>query len=268
VAAATHRGAVREQNEDTVAVGRTFVRAPLPALHRAGLAPVAGRVLLIGDGMGGRPAGEVASRHVVATLIDALDGKTADEATIRRAVRTSSEALFAAMDASPSCVGMGTTVAGLAFRADAAVAFNVGDSRVYRLAGGRLRRVSVDDRDPVFGSITAVLGGALAPGDVVPHIATVPLAADDTWLLCSDGVTDLVDDPGIRAALALPPEQAVQRLFDAAMAGGGYDNISMIVARVDHAADRGSRSAGATASARTSRRSAARARRAHRAGRR
>jgi serine/threonine protein phosphatase PrpC len=139
--------------------------------------------------------------------------------------------LYATMQVCPAYLAMGTTVAGLHIGDGSAVAFNVGDSRVYRLTAGRLAQISVDDRSP-GGELTGSLGGALRFADVDPHVVKLPLEAGDVWLLCSDGLSDLVEPEEIAAALDGGTGAAAAQLLELALTAGGHDNVSVIVARV------------------------------------
>jgi serine/threonine protein phosphatase PrpC len=230
VAALTHRGARRSRNEDTIAVGGALVRGPFPPMHRERFALDHRRVVVIADGMGGHPGGDVASCYAAAHLAELLDRKRASESMVERAVKDVNRELFEAMASCPTHAGMGTTVAGLHFGRDAVIAFNAGDSRIYRLNGGRLARVSVDDREAGTGAITRCLGGAWSFVDVDPHVLRAPADTGDVWLLCTDGLSDLVPEHAIAAALADDPASAAEKLVDLAMDAGGDDNISMVIA--------------------------------------
>jgi serine/threonine protein phosphatase PrpC len=152
------------------------------------------------------------------------------------------------MQGSPENKGMGTTVAGLLFRQSGHLHFNVGDSRVYRFKAGFLRQLSIDDvrspaADPAEGRrgstvLTQCLGGAVAMSEIAPHVGTEPVVAGWRYLLCSDGLTDMVPLERIEAILnehADDPD-AVAALLAAALAGGGEDNISIIVATMSASA--------------------------------
>jgi serine/threonine protein phosphatase PrpC len=128
---------------------------------------------------------------------------------------------------------MGTTVAGLLLTANRAVWFNVGDSRVYGQRAKRFELLSIDDvpPGPRSGVITQTLGGFCTFVPIEPHMGTEELVLPSRWLVCSDGLTDMVDDRDIERALAASDEEAVCTLFDLAMRAGGADNVSIIVVR-------------------------------------
>jgi PPM family protein phosphatase len=241
----THQGAVRAGNEDTIAVGDwiTSERMAAPAvLEHTVTAPL---VCLVADGMGGHAAGEVASRNVAEHLSQRATPAT-DETAIARLLHGANDALFALMEERPAWYGMGTTVAGVAVAPTGVIVFNVGDSRVYRIEAGALVQLSTDDtpgpklpdgRTAVYTSsiISQVLGGygPDQPGDrIVPHVLCEPLADGARYLICSDGLTDLLDSAAIEGLLDDDDQASVKALFAAAMAQGGDDNISLILLRL------------------------------------
>ena len=140
----THQGAVRAGNEDTIAVGDWIRSAPMAApvvLEHTLAAPL---ICLVADGMGGQPAGEVASRSV-AERLSRRAAEATDEAAVARLLHEANDALFARMNERPACYGMGATVAGVALAPSGVLAFNVGDSRVYRVEADGLVQLSTDD---------------------------------------------------------------------------------------------------------------------------
>jgi PPM family protein phosphatase len=140
-------------------------------------------------------------------------------------------------------LGMGTTLVGAFLTPSALLTFNVGDSRCYLFSAGRLIQLSHDDTTDEektrsghrkSHAITQALGGSSFPIAVDPHInVDAPLGPEETLLLCSDGLTDMVDDHGIALALsaANDPIRAVRDLAGKAFAAGARDNASLIVAR-------------------------------------
>jgi serine/threonine protein phosphatase PrpC len=241
----THQGAVRATNEDTIAVGDWITSEPMAApvlLEHAVTAPL---ICLVADGMGGHAAGRVASRTVAGHLAP-RSAQAIDEAAIARLLRGANDALFALMDERPAWYGMGTTVAGVAVAPSGVIVFNVGDSRVYRIEAGALVQLSTDDtpgpklpdgRTAVYTSaiISQVLGGygPDEPGErMVPHILREPLADGARYLICSDGLTDLLDKAAIEELLEENDQTSAAALFAAAMAQGGDDNASLILLRL------------------------------------
>lgn len=242
VTAMTHRGAVRSGNEDAFVVG---------ALTAAGVDtvdPVVVRLLVeeptvvaVADGLGGHNAGEVAAALAVRRLAEHSD-RGADGGELLREINAE---LYALAAADPACAGAGTTAVGLWLTPHRAFWFNVGDSRLYREDGGYLGQVSVDDSpaaDPDepgaaadrSGLVLQTLGGAPSFEAVHPHTGTEGYVPGSRWLLCSDGLSDLVDVAAMERVLAENAEddvRAVKALWVAAMNAGGRDNITVLLVR-------------------------------------
>jgi serine/threonine protein phosphatase PrpC len=244
-AALTHQGALRARNEDTIALGDWVRSAPMAAPERfdhelpaEGALPV---LALVADGMGGHAAGEVASR-VVAELLVEQAARAVDGAALAGLLQAVNHRLFETMRARPSLDGMGTTVAGVVVLPTACLVFNVGDSRVYRLDAAGLLQLSTDDtpgpkladgRTAAIPShlITQTLGGHYHD-EIVPHVLSDPPSARQRYLICSDGVSDLLSLREIAALLEDDAAASARALFEAAMAQGGRDNISLILLEV------------------------------------
>lgn len=243
---ATHVGAVRAVNEDSVLV--------------------AAGVYAVADGMGGHAAGNVASAIAVRRL-EGLAGRermTPDD--VRAELVAANADVLADVAANPERAGMGTTVAGLATVAAAGsphwALFNVGDSRVYRLADGEFTQLTVDHSEVGelldAGAITEQEASAHPLRHIVTRaVGTQPPPEVDLWvfpptvgerfLICSDGLTLELDDDEISAVLRATddPQQAADTLVDRAVAAGGRDNVSVVivdsapgVASPDHTAPR------------------------------
>ena len=233
----TDKGCVREINEDS---GR-LVRPSHPALLAE-----KGMLLVVADGMGGHSAGEVASQMAV-EVVSRLYYETPGEpgAALRHAVEEANRRIHAAAAADESKHGMGTTCTALALRGDMAFAAHVGDSRLYMLRGGRLYQLS-EDHSAVnemvkLGLITKeqartheeknVILRALgtSPEVEVSVLEPFPVHEGDQYLLCSDGLHDLVLDDEIASVLAGAEDihAAGERLIALAKARGGHDNITV-----------------------------------------
>jgi len=235
VNAFTHQGRHRPENEDSITVAGWVSDVALSGPRRSRHEFEDPLLLAVADGMGGHAAGEVASRYAVKRLAAAsFVGGALDVAATLNAINGE---LYHSMAAAPALQGMGTTVAGLVLTPGRAIWFNVGDSRVYRHVDGRLAQLSVDDVPPGArsGMITQSLGGSTAFIPVSPHIGDDDLAVPSRWLLCTDGLTDMLSVDEIGRAMANADAEAVRQLFIQAMDAGGYDNISIIVASI-HAA--------------------------------
>ncbi|MER6998604.1 protein phosphatase 2C domain-containing protein [Streptomyces sp. NPDC000410] len=239
VTALSHVGLVREHNEDSLVVGPWTLCATVTENPQTLLFPLGTPlVVAVADGLGGQPAGEVASSLVVrqlATLGPSLDG----EETVRDALTLCNHAVYAAADGDPELTTMGTTVAGAVVLPDAVLAFNVGDSKVYDATKDGLRQVSVDDSPPpapgrrTTSAVTQTIGGGLTFTGITPHITAFALAPGDRYLLCTDGLTDPVPDEALEELLRVHDDgRAAFELWKAAIEAGGPDNITLAVLRI------------------------------------
>jgi serine/threonine protein phosphatase PrpC len=229
ITAFTHRGRVRAHNEDTFVVGQFVSEPSMPAPHAFEEVLSAPLLCAVADGMGGHRAGEVASRLVAERLAERGAQITSADAAVA-ALRAVNAELYRAMAADPRQMGMGTTVVGLVL-APRLVWFNVGDSRLYR-CGEALLQISIDDTPPGprSGLLTQCLGGgAPSRAGIVPHAGEIAVETPARFLLCSDGLTDMLDDDEIAACLAAPDAEAVPELFARAMRAGGHDNITIVL---------------------------------------
>ena len=242
-AAFTHQGRVRRRNEDCIAVGGWMRSAPMTepvVLSHALDRPV---IALIADGMGGHPAGDVASRFAAERLNAGLPQACDSDEALRKALLRVNHELIAEARKEPARIGMGTTVAGVAVLPGEVAVFNIGDSRVYRVDAGELEQLSIDDVPHYYipalgvelrtGELTQHLGGLPYEIPIQPHVVRLPIAGAQTWLLCSDGLYDMVDDETIAAAISEDMAATVHALFAAAMSAGGADNISIILLRLE-----------------------------------
>ena len=229
----SHTGLVRTNNEDSAYAG--------PYLQ------------LVADGVGGQAAGEVASA-TAAYVMSALANRVAatpgtDLAGLfERGVRITYEQLRDGTAAVPSRTGMGTTVTALLTDGERVVLGHVGDSRAYLLRDGELAQLSHDQtyvqtlvdagvlsredarRHPRKNVVLQALDGEQP---ATPDVVRVDVRLGDRLLVCSDGLTDLVEDTQVAACLALDdPDEAATALVDAALAAGGVDNVTCVVADV------------------------------------
>ena len=207
-----------------------------------------GHVFIVADGMGAHAAGELASKLAVDTIPHTYH-KLVDKPVplaLKQAVVEANRIIFNRGQANPDFQGMGTTTSALILLPSGAIVAHVGDSRVYRLRGQRLEQLSFDHS--LLWELTAggqqsevaqhipknIITRSLGPNaDVEIDLeGPFPVAAGDTFLLCSDGLSGEVSDEEIGAVLAvMPPEEAVQALIDLANLRGGPDNITIVVAR-------------------------------------
>lgn len=220
--AASHRGLVRAENEDAFAVSSSSAEWD----QRDGLIPSADGWAFIVDGMGGHAGGKVASRLALECLKD-LSDMLGDEDGIEAALAAIHQSMFSAMRKDPALWGMGTTVAGVILSADEALCFNVGDSRIYHM-GSKLSLVSEDH--VVNGNmLTQCLGGTSATSVPEPSFVRVLWKRGQRLLLCTDGLTDMVNDHDIAAILERERRTPAEALISAALRAGGKDNVTAIV---------------------------------------
>jgi serine/threonine protein phosphatase PrpC len=241
----TGRGRVRAHNEDSLAIDDDIPRLEMSASVQRVLDTDRPRVVLVADGMGGENSGEIASRLVGERLAMRLKEITLGQSSIVDMLRKTNRDVFDEMTVRPELGGMGSTVAGMVIANGDGWTFNVGDSRTYRLQDRYLEQLSHDDSaDSVSyghadnhaktGRITQCLGGARQFIEIDPHVRRVRLATGSQFLLCSDGLSDVVslDDMELACAEA-NGVQVVDALFEAAMTAGGPDNISIVLIRVE-----------------------------------
>jgi protein phosphatase len=231
----TDVGLVREKNEDSMLID--------PALG----------LYVVCDGMGGHVGGQVASQLAVATIAETLrKGETngADERDILvTAIQRANAAVFARAKADPSLHNMGTTVVAIRGDSDLLHICHVGDSRIYRLRQGHLEQVTRDhslinlyEENPElaarFGppnSNVIVRAVGLRDAVEVDH-RVIAMELGDLYLLCCDGLTDMVDDWMLREMLADGAQGALEECCDAlvraALSNGGVDNTTAVVLRI------------------------------------
>jgi protein phosphatase len=234
----TDTGRQRSENEDSL-----FVRAP---------------IFVVADGMGGAQAGEVASK-AAAEAFDRDLPQIPPERFLRETIEAANRQIHELARADPSRAGMGTTTTAALLDAGAEeVAIgHVGDSRAYRLRGGRLEQLTRDhslvEEMRRKGQITdaqaeehpqrSIITRALGPEpEVEVDVQTAPAAPGDVFLLCSDGLTTMVSEERIAATLthSASLREAVRTLVEEANRAGGRDNITALAFRLaDAAAPRG-----------------------------
>jgi PPM family protein phosphatase len=214
----TDPGLVRTLNEDAV----VWVTPP-----ENEVAGGRGSLALVADGMGGHAAGEVASAlaaDVIRRLYYDLDGTIPD--LLANAFAAANRAILDYAAEHPECKGMGTTCTVLAFHEGKAWLAHIGDSRAYLLREGTLTQEEAD-HSPMHNVILQALGTGV---NFKPIIGSkgLPLRLGDVFILCSDGVCNLVPDAKIaEVAARLPPQEACHALIEAALAAGGHDNASL-----------------------------------------
>lgn len=244
--ACSDTGRVRQNNEDAV------------------LANAALGFAILADGMGGHNAGEVASSMVIAMIGKALEQTPAEleipatarnrlarhHAVMRDAIRHANTAVHSAAQDNAKFSGMGTTLVAARFFDDRVVVAHIGDSRLYRMRDGCLTRLTRDhsllqelmDKGlitpeearfaPNRNRVTRALGVASDVETELNDFETVP---GDIYLLCSDGLSDMAEDPEIAATLnsfSGNLQLCAAQLVTMANEYGGRDNVSVILVRI------------------------------------
>lgn len=252
----TDVGCVRNNNEDAVAVDTDL------------------GLLVLADGMGGYNAGEVASQMASAIIIKDMRrglrrrsrASAADDADaalspaaklLKHAVERANREIFDAAQARPDCQGMGTTVVAVLLHDNRMTVAHVGDSRLYHWRFGTLRQVTRDHSLVEALVAAGELSRTDAEAMVRKNIVTRALGTDaevsvdlteealevgDLLLLCSDGLCDMVPDTAMALSLHRHGDDlpaAAEQLIGQALAAGGKDNVSVVLARVDQPFARG-----------------------------
>lgn len=236
-------GLVRSNNEDC-----THIQTLAPDCVLA----------LLADGMGGHNAGEVASQLAIEHLRQTLPQWVAQCATppsaasvcqaLSASLQQTNQAIWAHAQAHPACKDMGTTIVLALFHGNQLFVGHLGDSRCYRLRGGQLQALTSDHtalqeqlnhgwltpeqacNAPSRHLLTRALG---TPGAVESDVAVHQVQPDDCYLLCSDGLSDMLQDQHIAHILDTTPDCAgqAQQLIQAANSAGGRDNVSVVLVR-------------------------------------
>ncbi len=238
----TDVGMRRANNQDSMAV---LMASDVESWRRRG------HVFVVADGMGAHAAGELASKMAADGIphnyYKLLEDSPPD--AIRKSIREINEQIHRRGQANAEFHGMGTTASTLLILPQGALVAHVGDSRVYRVRGGKLEQLTFDHSLVWEMAASGQLPKDAAPNLVPKNIITrslgphkdvrvdlegpYPLEVGDTFLLCSDGLTGQVKDEEIGALLSvLPPAEAGQVLIDLANLRGGPDNITVEIVRV------------------------------------
>mgnify|MGYP001399908181 CR=1 FL=1 len=250
LSAAVDPGRARSNNEDSVALDNDVALA------------------VLADGMGGYNAGEVASNMATSFIRTELgrwlrEAQThASDGEVRRAmdicVDNANRAIFNAANSNPQYAGMGTTLVVAVIRDNHLLVGHVGDSRAYRLRGGRLQQITRDhsllQEQIDAGLITQEQAAFSANKNLVTRAVGVEdtvllethqheVQPGDIYLMCSDGLSDMLDDATIGQLLLTHDSlsAACQALVDAANDAGGKDNISVVLVRASGGASPASR---------------------------
>jgi protein phosphatase len=240
-------GRIREHNEDTIGTDADI------------------GLVVLADGMGGYKAGEVASGIAVRTVMslvkeaveredlslpDTATGMSRPGILLRDAINRANKIIYQTARTQANCEGMGTTVVAGLFFDDKLTVAHVGDSRLYCLRGGEFRQVTQDHsllqelvargfytpeeahRAAAKNYVTRALG---VEPTVDVDVTEVPVSKDDLYLLCSDGLSDMVEDEDIHLTISTfggNLEMLAKQLVLLSNDNGGRDNVSIVLARV------------------------------------
>jgi len=244
-AAKTHPGMVRSHNEDSIALA-----------NEVGLA-------ILADGMGGYNAGEVASGMATAVLKNDLISDLGEwyreltrkgtgklHSLLQARVAGANTAIYQSAQSQPQYAGMGTTLVLALFRDGTVTAAHIGDSRMYRLRGGELAQITRDHsllQDQIDAGVVTPEQAKLSLNknlvtralgvdpEVLAEIRDFETRAGDVYLLCSDGLSDMVSDDEIKETIKILDENlelAASTLVQKANDNGGRDNVSVILVKV------------------------------------
>ena len=229
-------GLVREKNEDS------FLVSPEDGVY------------VVCDGMGGHVGGQVASQTAVATIIESVRAHvpfTVGSDLLAAAILEANKAVFRRAKSDPALHNMGTTVVGIRDEADLLHVCHVGDSRIYRLRQGRFEQVTRDHSLVNLYAENPSLAAKFGPANEnvivravglreeveVDHRA-IAMEANDMYLLCSDGLTDMVDDWILKELLedaqngGCTLDECAGSMIRAALSNGGVDNVTAVVLRI------------------------------------
>lgn len=221
-----------------------------------------GQFLVVADGMGGHRGGDVAAETTVSALsfwYERLEPTWLNSATnevvveaVKEAIKGINRAIYDMGRQEPNLKGMGTTLCCLLFRGNEALVCHVGDSRIYLYRKGKLKQLTRDDSlvadlleageldeedvssFPYRGVLTRAIGMSSA---ITPHLDLLKVEEGDLFLICSDGLTGMVPRQNLEQLLGdcvseLKLEEGVASLINAALEGGGDDNVTVVLARV------------------------------------
>ena len=241
-AAKTDMGQVRENNEDKFDWYEPEDRALLAAR---------GSLFLVGDGIGGAQAGQIASEMMAKLVISGYFNDPAEEVQLAlyNAISAANDRIYHVAQMIPERSGMGTTLTCLVFQEERVVVAQVGDSRAYLIRQGAIQQITFDhswveenvraglmtredaETSPFRNVITRSVGAA---AEVYPEFFEAHALPGDIWVVCSDGLTGYVkDDELLMIAGNQAPSEAVRQFIELANSRGGRDNITVFVIRID-----------------------------------
>lgn len=241
--AASRIGRVRNNNEDMVLAFNKFIRSDIYATEF--LTENTDRfAIAIADGMGGHKAGEVASSDVLSNLHFFLNDLPRDlsvevfKQMLVDWLHSVCNIIESKGQLDPSMSDMGTTLVGVIYYCGNYYWINCGDSRLYRYRNGELKQLTTDHSlNQMLGDnrhsniITNCIGAGCKDSYLDITLFTDDFKSGDVYLLCSDGLNDMINDSAIKFLLSKVPH--ANDLCEAAIEAGGYDNVSVCVFKVE-----------------------------------
>ena len=243
ITAACRVGCVRHQNEDMILIGNHFIRNDAYTA-RVDLTNQERFMIAIADGMGGHNRGDVASNDVLHNLqffyhdLPAGLNPSGFNEMIVDWLESINNIVASKGRADEQYKGMGTTLVCFAFYEGEYYSMNCGDSRLYRFRQGKLTQLTTDHslsnmlgQEKHSNYITNCIGGGCSTSFIDIVKITPDILLDDSYMLCSDGLTDMVSDEKIAALMA--QGATANDLSEAAMVAGGLDNISCCLVKIN-----------------------------------
>jgi PPM family protein phosphatase len=240
VAGITHRGTVRENNEDCIAIGFWVSQETMQSARDFDHVLDQPLGCIVADGMGGHNDGERASLLVARSLARRLS--TVGPTNVSASVRAVNAELFAQLREHPEWAGMGSTAVGLAAHEAKLAIFNVGDSRAYKVGQKGLMQLSVDDSlQPNWkaGSgaerstqLLQCFGGRATFTDIEPHVVLEPCLAGSTYLLCCDGLYETLTEEQMAGLIGEDLQASAEALLRVALENKARDNVTVALVRV------------------------------------
>lgn len=245
----THQGLVRQNNEDCILCDGWMRNRPMASPLRLLIECNSScpSVFALSDGLGGHLSGEVASQFVVSKIGTAVAESTElSETFLTQMLLDAHKGLFDLSCAVQSYREMGATVAGLSVDSSGAVhLFHVGDSRVYRREDRYLQQLTKDDRPEPgeYGesdtesqtktTLLQCLGGLSQFSEIEPHVSRFEMSdKPEVFLLCSDGLSDMLTQDEIEESISDSHEETVRTLFDKVCKAGAKDNVSILIVEI------------------------------------
>jgi protein phosphatase len=236
----THRGTVRDRNEDCIAIAYWLSQETMEAARHFEYELDMPFACVVADGMGGHNDGDQASLLVARGLARRLPAFGASK--IADSLRAVNAELYSTVGARPDLAGMGSTAVGIAIHGRGLTIFNVGDSRAYKVLEKGLAQLSTDDSfSPEWKAggeaerstkLLQCFGGRPTFTDIAPHLHKEPCVAGSTYLFCSDGLYETLPEDRMRALIGADLTASAEALLKAALEAKARDNTTVALVRI------------------------------------